>query len=195
MIRIDEIDARRITPNDFMVMIEITKGSKKKYELDKQTGMIMLDRILYTSTHYPANYGLIPRTLAADGDHLDVLVLCSEPLEPQCLVRCYPIGMILMRDQGYLDEKIIAIPFNDPAYNGYTSINQLPTHIVQEMLHFFSVYKELEGQKTAVETIHTVSVAKATIVQCMKAFDDKIAYEELLEKSRNRQVVDDHEEQ
>jgi inorganic pyrophosphatase len=170
--KIDRINPTRITPDDFVVMIEITKGSKKKYELDKETGMIILDRILYTSTHYPANYGLIPRTLAADGDHLDVLVLCSEAIEPNSLIRCYPIGMILMRDSDYLDEKIIAIPFGDPMYNGYTSIDQLPRHIVQEMMHFFSVYKELEGKKTAVETMHTVVTAKKTITSCMRAFSE-----------------------
>ena len=94
MVAIDSIRKERITPNDFIVLIEITKGSKMKYELDKETGYILLDRVLYTSTHYPANYGLIPRTLAADGDHLDVLVLCSEPIDTNCTVRCYPIGMI-----------------------------------------------------------------------------------------------------
>ena len=102
MVAIDSIRKERITPNDFIVLIEITKGSKMKYELDKETGYILLDRVLYTSTHYPANYGLIPRTLAADGDHLDVLVLCSEPIDTNCTVRCYPIGMITMVDQNYL---------------------------------------------------------------------------------------------
>lgn len=93
-----DINPDRITPNDFMAVIEIEKGSKKKYELDKQTGLIVLDRILYTSTHYPANYGFIPRTLADDGDPLDVLVLCNEPIDPLVLVQCYPIGVITMLD-------------------------------------------------------------------------------------------------
>ena len=109
-----DINPDRITPNDFMAVIEIEKGSKKKYELDKQTGLIVLDRILYTSTHYPANYGFIPRTLADDGDPLDVLVLCNEPIDPLVLVQCYPIGVITMLDNGKNDEKIIAIPFEDP---------------------------------------------------------------------------------
>ena len=140
----------RIKPEDFIAVIEITKGSKKKYELDKETGMILLDRILYTSTHYPTNYGFIPRTYAEDGDPLDVLVLCSEPIEPLALVRVYPIGVINMIDNDENDQKIIAIPFEDPMYNSYRSIEGLPSHIFSEMQHFFQVYKELEGKATAV---------------------------------------------
>ena len=131
-----EIKPSRIRPEDFEVVIEITKGSKKKYELDKETGMIKLDRILYTSTHYPANYGFIPRPSGADGDPLDALVICSEEIDPLVLVRCYPIGVITMKDNGKLDEKIIAIPFNDPNYNTYHDISDLPHHLFQEMQHF-----------------------------------------------------------
>lgn len=101
-----DISPKRISPEDFISVIEIPKGSKKKYELDKETGLIILDRILYTSTHYPANYGFIPRTLGDDGDPLDVLLLCSETLEPLTLVRCYPIGLIKMLDGGRSDEKL-----------------------------------------------------------------------------------------
>ena len=148
-----DISPKRINAEDFICVIEISKGSKKKYELDKETGLIMLDRILYTSTHYPANYGFIPRTYGDDGDPLDVLLLCSEPLEPLTLVRAYPIGMISMIDNGRNDEKIIAIPFNDPTYNQYTDIDQLPAHIFDEMRHFFSVYKNLEKKTTAVDEV------------------------------------------
>lgn len=136
-----------------MCVIEIPKGGKKKYELDKETGLIQLDRILYTSTHYPANYGFIPRTYGDDGDPLDVLLLCSEPLEPLTLCRAYPIGVISMIDNGRNDEKIIAIPFNDPNYNMYSNIDQLPTHIFDEMRHFFQVYKSLENKDTAVDEV------------------------------------------
>lgn len=148
-----DIDRTRITPEDFIAVIEIPKGSKQKYELDKATGLLVLDRILYTSTHYPANYGLIPLTYADDGDPLDVLVLCSESLQPLSLVRVYPIGVITMLDNGAHDEKIIAIPFNDPTYNSYKSIDELPAHIFQEMQHFFSVYKQLENKTTAVDEV------------------------------------------
>ena len=109
-----DISPSRIQPEDFVAVIEIPKGSKKKYELDKETGLIILDRVLHTSTHYPANYGFIPRTYGDDGDPLDVLVLCSEEIDPLTLVRCYPIGYISMLDGGKNDEKIIAIPFSGP---------------------------------------------------------------------------------
>ena len=104
-----DISPERMQPEDFLVVIEIEKGSKNKYELDKQTGALRLDRILYTSTHYPANYGFIPRTYADDGDPLDVLVLCSEPIRPMSLVRVYPVGYFTMRDNGAMDDKILAI--------------------------------------------------------------------------------------
>ena len=136
-----------------MCYIEIQKGSKSKYELDKPTGVLRLDRVLYTSTVYPASYGFIPRTLADDGDPLDVLVLCSEPILPATLVQCYPIGVINMIDDGKMDEKIIAIPFREPTYNFYTDIAQLPHHIFEEMMHFFEVYKMLEHKKTSVKEI------------------------------------------
>ncbi len=148
-----DINPKRITPTDFMAVIEITKGSKKKYELDKETGVLMLDRILYTSTHYPANYGFIPRTYGDDLDPLDVVVICSEKIDPMTLVRCYPIGVITMKDGGKLDEKIISIPFNDPNYNGYKDISELPSHVFDEMKHFFKVYKNLEDKETVVDEV------------------------------------------
>lgn len=165
-----DINPKRITPNDFVSVIEITKGSKKKYELDKETGLIMLDRILYTSTHYPANYGFIPRTLGDDGDPLDVLLLCSEPLEPLTLVRSYPIGMMRMVDSGRNDEKIIAIPFSDPTYNVYTDINQLPKHVFDEMKHFFTVYKALECKETAVDEVQGPEDATAVIGEAIENY-------------------------
>lgn len=144
------MSTKRVTPTDFVCVIEISKGSKNKYELDKETGLLILDRILHTSTHYPANYGFIPRTYGDDGDPLDVLLLCSEPVQPMTLVRAYPIGVISMLDNGKNDEKIIAVPFNDPNYNCYHDISELPSHVVDEMEHFFTVYKALENKTTAV---------------------------------------------
>ena len=146
-----------------MAVIEIPKGSKNKYELDKETGVLMLDRILHTSTHYPANYGFIPRTYGDDRDPLDVLVLCSEPIAPMTLVRCYPIGVIRMLDQGRLDDKIICIPFSDPTYNEYSDINELPKHVFEEMSHFFQVYKALEGKQTAAGEVQDRAVAVEVI--------------------------------
>lgn len=168
-----DIDPKRITPEDFIGVVEIPKGGKQKYELDKPTGLLILDRILYTSTHYPANYGLIPLTLADDGDPLDVLVLCSESLQPLSLVRCYPIGVITMLDNGAKDEKIIAIPFNDPTYNTYRSIRELPKHIFDEMQHFFSVYKQLENKETAVDEVADRGEAVKIISKALSAYREK----------------------
>lgn len=167
------VRSERITPEDFLAVIEIKKGSKKKYELDKETGFIILDRILYTSTHYPANYGFIPRTYADDGDPLDVLVLTSEGIDPLVLVHCYPIGVIKMIDNGKNDEKIIAIPFEDPSYNEYTDISNLPSHIFEEMRHFFSVYKQLEGKATAVDEVQGRDAAIEIIHHCIENYDKK----------------------
>lgn len=162
-----DIDPKRITPEDFVAVIEIPKGSKKKYELDKATGHIILDRVLHTSTHYPANYGFIPRTFGDDNDPLDVLVLCSEALDPMTLVRCYPIGFISMLDGGRNDEKIIAIPFSDPTYNSYRELQDLPRHVFDEMIHFFTVYKSLEGKETVAKDVHDRGDAVKVVAQAI----------------------------
>ena len=166
-----DISPKRIQAKDFICVVEISKGSKKKYELDKETGYLILDRILYTSTHYPANYGFIPRTYGDDNDPLDVLLLCSEQIEPMTLVRAYPIGVISMMDNGRNDEKIIAIPFSDPNYNMYKDISELPPHIFDEMGHFFTVYKNLENKETAV---NEVSGYQTSIEIINKAINDYI---------------------
>lgn len=168
-----DIDPKRITPEDFVAVIEIPKGSKKKYELDKETGLIMLDRILHTSTHYPANYGFIPRTYGDDNDPLDVLVLCSEVLDPLTLVRCYPIGYISMLDGGRRDEKIIAIPFSDPTYNCFHDLMDLPGHLFDEMAHFFTVYKALEGKEAMAGDVHTREDAVAIVRECIDNYTEK----------------------
>ena len=168
-----DINPKRITPDDFMVVIEIEKGSKCKYELDKETGVLRLDRILYTATHYPANYGFIPRTYADDSDPLDVLVLCSQSLYPMTTVRCYPIGLISMMYNGHYDDKIIAIPFSDPTYNTYTDISQIPQHIFEEMSHFFKVYKQLEGKESTTDVNEVCDADKAKKI-IAKAIDGYI---------------------
>lgn len=167
------INVKRVTPTDFICVIEIPKGSKTKYELDKETGYIILDRILYTSTHYPANYGFIPRTYGDDGDPLDVLLLCSEPVVPLTLVRAYPIGVISMLDGGKKDEKIIAVPFNDPNYNCYHDISELPSHVIEEMEHFFTVYKALENKTTDVNEKGNREEAIQVIEECLDNYINK----------------------
>ena len=168
-----DINPKRITTEEFVAVIEIPKNSKIKYELNKETGVLEMDRILHTSTHYPANYGFIPRTYADDGDPLDVLVLCSQTLFPMTLVRCYPIGVIRMIDSGHHDDKIIAIPCNDPTYNSYVNIDELPGHIFEEMVHFFKVYKELEHKTTAVDEIQDAAMAKEIIAHDIDQYIEK----------------------
>ena len=165
-----DIDPNVIAPKDFSAVIEIPQGSSCKYEMDKYTGMLRLDRILYTSTHYPANYGFIPRTLADDGDPLDVLVLGNHPIYPMTLVRVYPIGVMRMIDDNALDDKIIAVPYSDPSYNTYKSINDLPPHIFNEMMHFFSVYKQLENKQTAVKELFGPEEALNIISECIENY-------------------------
>jgi inorganic pyrophosphatase len=179
-----DIDPARITPEAFDAVIEIPKGSKNKYELDKSTGLLILDRILYTSTHYPANYGLIPLTYADDYDPLDVLVLCSESIHPMTLVHCYPIGVIKMLDNGRADEKIIAIPYDDPTYNGYRSIFALPRHVYNEMSHFFSIYKALEKKETAVDEVLDAPEAKAIIQRAIDQYKVKFPKEDQETKAK-----------
>lgn len=168
-----DIDESRISENEFEALIEIPKGSKAKYELDKETGLLRLDRILYTSTVYPANYGFIPKTLAEDGDPLDVLVLCNEQIFPMTLVRCSPIGVIQMVDGDELDEKIIAVPVNDPNYKHFYDIKELPQHIFEEMMHFFEVYKALEHKTTTVKNICHKYQAIEIIRKCLDMYKVK----------------------
>ncbi len=172
-----DINPSKVTAEKFTAVVEIPKGVKSKYELDKETGMLKLDRVLYTATHYPSNYGFIPRTYADDGDPLDVLVFCSETMFPMTLIECYPIGVMTMVDGGSNDEKIIAVPTKDPIYNKYTDISELPVHIFEEIKHFFSVYKTLEGKETIVKGIsgreESIKVIQNTINSYNAKFGNK----------------------
>lgn len=172
-----DISKERVNPEDFVVCIEISKGSKNKYELDKETGSLILDRILYTSTHYPHNYGFIPKTYAEDNDPLDVLVICSESIVSLALVKCYPIGVVHMIDNGAVDDKIIAICQHDPIYNSYKDISELPVHIFDEIEHFFNVYKTLEGKNTQVMSClgkeEAIKIIKKSIDSYQEKFEKK----------------------
>lgn len=168
-----DISVDRISPDKFVACIEISKNSKMKYELDKETGRLRLDRVLYTSTHYPANYGFIPKTLAEDEDPLDVLVLCQTEILPLCLVDCRPIGIIKMVDGNNNDEKVIAVPLGDPAWNVYDNIDELPEHILDEMRHFFIVYKELEGKTTTILETRGPKETKRIIQEAINKYQEK----------------------
>lgn len=166
-------ETNRITAESFLCCVEISKGSKCKYELDKETGALILDRILSTSTAYPHNYGFIPATLSDDGDPLDVLLLCSETIVPLSLVQCKPIGVLLMNDNGSSDEKIIAVVNHDPFYKDYSDIKELPNHIVDEIRHFFAVYKQLEvNSNVDVEAILSAKAAKRIIEESIVRYNE-----------------------
>lgn len=167
------IDPEMIKPESFTVVIEIPKGSKVKYELDKETGMLRLDRILFTSTQYPANYGFIPRTYADDGDPLDALVLCTETIAPLTLVQCRPIGAIRMVDQGDNDEKVIAVAEGDPDLKGVKSLDDLPKHMIDEMCHFFQVYKALENKVTEINGTMGLDETEKLVQSCMDGYQKK----------------------
>ena len=137
------MDPKRVTSEEFIVYIEIAKGTKKKYEIDKETGFIILDKVLRTATHYPCSYGFIPLTLSEDKDPLDVMVICSETLDPNTLVKCRPLGVIGMIDGGERDEKIIAVAVTDPYVNGYKDLKDVPQVLIDEIEHFLKYYKNL----------------------------------------------------
>ena len=160
-----------VTPFIFKVIIEIPKASKTKYEIDKETGLIKLDRILYTSTHYPHNYGFIPLTYCEDGDPLDVLVLCSESLLPMTLVNCRAIGVLDMLDNGKKDSKIIAVCIDDPFYKEYNDISELPSHIFDEIRNFFDIYKKLEGISVEEKEVEGSEKAKEVIAHCIELYE------------------------
>jgi inorganic pyrophosphatase len=134
-------------PDVIYVLVEIPKGSRNKYEYHKTAGILKLDRVLYSSLHYPGDYGLIPRTYYEDGDPLDVLVMINEPTFPGCVIEARPIGMFRMMDRGLPDDKILAVPANDPLFKDYHDIGDIPQHFLAEVTHFFQVYKDLEGAR------------------------------------------------
>ncbi len=133
------------------VMIEIPKGSRNKYEYDKEKRVLRFDRMLFSAVHYPSDYGFIPDTLAQDGDPLDALVLVWEPTFPGCLIEARPVGLFKMWDEKGLDEKILCVPVSDPLWNYIESLADVPPHLLKEIAHFFAIYKDLEEKKTGVE--------------------------------------------
>jgi len=162
-------------PPDFAAfvpsVIEIPRGSHLKYEVDKPTGLLRLDRVLYSAVHYPANYGFIPRTHADDGDPLDILVLMQEPVEPLTIVRARPLGGLRMTDDKGGDDKIVAVCIDDPAFAHYTVISELPPHVMRELDRFFRDYKQLEGKLSEVGELYGLAEALAVIGRSRDAYD------------------------
>lgn len=161
-------------PQIVQAIIEVPKGSKNKYELDKITGMIRVDRVLFSSVQYPANYGFIPQTYCDDKDPLDILVLGQEPVYPLSIMEALPIGVMKMIDQGEGDDKIIAVHKNDPEYNMYTDISELPPHRMQEIKRFFEDYKQLENKQVKVEDLLGKNEAYQVIAESIELYKSKI---------------------
>jgi inorganic pyrophosphatase len=152
------------------MVVEIPKGSRNKYEMDKESGRVYLDRMLFTATRYPADYGYIPETHADDDDPLDALALVSEPTFPGCYITIKPVGLFVMQDQGREDLKILGVPVGDPVWRDAEKLSDIPHHLLSELEHFFAVYKELEGKKTAVEGWQDVAEAEAAIARAREAY-------------------------
>lgn len=154
----------------FDVIVEIPKGSRNKYEMDKETGKIRLDRTIFSSMHYPADYGFIPDTLALDDDPLDVLVLVTEPTFPGCIIEVKPIGVFHMEDEKGPDEKIICVPLADPVWNKIETLNDINPHLMSEIEHFFGVYKDLEKKKVDVKGWGSKEEAVKIVEECFERF-------------------------
>jgi inorganic pyrophosphatase len=157
-------------PDEFKVVIEVSKGSKVKYELDKDTGLLEVDRILYSSVVYPENYGFIPQTLADDDDPLDVIVLMQEPVQPMSLLEVRPIGIMPMVDEGENDENIICVHVEDPQYEKFTNVDQLPEHRLREIQQFFMEYKNLENKEVEVGDIQGPDEAKKYVQHSIEQY-------------------------
>jgi inorganic pyrophosphatase len=157
-------------PAEFIAVIEIPRGSSVKYELDKATGLLKLDRVLYSAVHYPANYGFIPQTLAEDDDPLDVLVLCQEPVDPLTLVHARAIGLMTMVDSGKKDHKVLAVAIHDPEYNSFQEASELPMHRLALLRRFFQDYKQLEGKSVEVDDFQPAAFAMPIIEDALQRY-------------------------
>lgn len=165
-----DVDPEVDNEGEFNAVIEIPAGSNVKYELDKETGLIRLDRVLYSAVFYPANYGLIPRTFADDGDPLDVLVLCQEPVVPLTVIRSRVIGLMSMMDSGMQDHKIIAVAISDPEFNAYREVAELPRHRLLMVRRFFQDYKQLEGKVVAVDEIEPAEAGQKILARSLEQY-------------------------
>ena len=160
-------------PSQFRAVVEIPKGSKVKYELDKTTGLLKMDRILYSAVHYPANYGFIPQTYAEDDDPLDVLVLCQESLAPMTIVNARAIGLMVMLDSGKKDHKILAVAVDDPEYDGFSEASELPPHHLMMLRRFFQDYKQLEGKTVEVNEFQPAETALPVVNDALERYSTK----------------------
>ncbi len=161
-------------PHQVNALIEISKGSRCKYEIDKTSGLLKLDRIIHSSFHYPVNYGFIPQTIGDDGDALDILVICCESIQPLCLTAAKVIGNMQMIDSGKMDDKIIAVAAGDPEYNHIDRIENLPTHFLDMLRNFFEQYKVLEKKQVEINSFQPKEEAYAIINNAMQQYQSKV---------------------
>ena len=170
-----DVDPGPEAPERVVAVVEIPKGSKNKYEIDQATGLLRLDRVLSSSVHYPANYGFIPRTKSGDGESLDVLVLCQEPLPPMTLVEVRPVAVVTVRTGGETEGKVVAVPVNDPQYEPYAKAAGLPPHVIAEIEEFFETYKALEGKPAEVVEVLGREEAVAAVGRALRAYGPRRA--------------------
>lgn len=159
-------------PHSVYCIVEIPKGSRNKYEYSKKAGVIKLDRVLYSSMHYPSDYGLIPQTYAEDGDPLDIMVLVTEPTFAGCVIEARPIAVFHMLDRGDEDEKILAVPSTDPLFNEYQDIDNVPKHFLSEVAHFFETYKQLQGIEVMPKGWENAEAARQIILHAIQRYKD-----------------------
>jgi len=162
-------------PDVIYAIVEIPKGSRCKYEYNKENGVIVLDRVLFSSLHYPGDYGLIPHSFYDDGDPADILLMTNEPTFPGCVIQARPIGIFRMLDRGVADDKIFGVPATDPLFSGYKDLSDVPPHFLDEVQHFFEVYKDLEGQRTKALGWEGAEAAKREVLRSIQLYDDRFA--------------------
>lgn len=168
-----DVQPRTEDPAVIRCIIEIPKGRRSKFEVDKQTGLMRLDRYLYASAHYPGDYGFIPKTLAEDGDALDILVMVNEPTFSGCLIEARVVGLFRMKDRGSNDFKVLGVPSTDPLFNEYRALKDVPAHFLREVEHFFSTYKQLEGVTTEALGWGQAAEAIVEVQSCMARYGEQ----------------------
>jgi inorganic pyrophosphatase len=166
-----DIEAGPEPPNRLHAIVEIPRGGRNKYEVDKPTGLFRLDRILYSAVHYPGDYGFIPRTLAEDDDPLDVLVMVTAPTFPGCLIDVRPLGLFEMKDEAAADQKVLCVPIRDPNFDQHRTLADVPRHFLREVEHFFTIYKELEGKRTEVIGWSSLEDARRVVEEALARYD------------------------
>ena len=181
-----DVDYGKDVPEEVNAIIEVPKNSTLKYELDKETGLIMLDRVLYSAVHYPGDYGFIPKTYWEDNDPLDILVISNFAVYPLTIVKARPIGVLHMVDNDEADDKIIAVHAGDPRFDRYRDISDVPEHVMAEIRHFFETYKQLQEKQVKVLSIQNAAVARKLVMQGIEKYNVKFAKKHIRKKNTTK---------